>query len=81
MAQTFVRFRLLVPILATLILSLVYSMILLLAFNALRTPVQVADPVDLFLPGVIYDTVLAAVVGPLAVSIHDRRTDPERVDW
>jgi hypothetical protein len=25
--------------------------------------------------------VLAAIVGPLAVTIHDRRASQERVDW
>ena len=81
LARFFVRFRLLVPILATLLLSLVYSMILLVAFNALRTPIQVEDPVALLLPGVVYDTILAAVIGPLAISIHDRRVETERMDW
>lgn len=81
LARYFVRFRLLVPILATLLLSLVFSMILLVAFNALRTPIQVEDPVALFLPGVVYNTILAAVIGPLAISIHDRRADTERMDW
>ena len=81
LARHFVRFRLLVPILATLLLSLVYSMILLVAFNALRTPIQVEDPVALFLPGVVYDAILAAVIGPLAISIHDRRAEAERMDW
>jgi hypothetical protein len=28
-----------------------------------------------FLPGVVYDTILAALIGPLAISIHDRRDE------
>ena len=76
-----VRVRPIVPILATLLLSLLYSMILYLAFNALRTPIPVADPISILLPGVVYDTILAALIGPLAISIHDRRTETERVDW
>ena len=35
----------------------------------------------MILPGAIYDTVLAALIGPLAISIHDRRVQTERVDW
>jgi rod shape-determining protein MreD len=70
-----------VPIIATLLLSLVYSMILLIAFNALRQPIPVVDPVAVLLPGVVYDTVLAALIGPLVISIHDRRAETERVDW
>ena len=81
LARLFVRLRPVVPILATLLLSLLYSMILFAAFNALRTPIPVADPIALAFPGAVYDTVLAALIGPLAISIHDRRTDAERVDW
>ena len=81
LSQFLVRVRPIVPILATLLLSLLYSMILYLAFNVLRTPIPVVDPISVLLPGVVYDTVLAALIGPLAISIHDRRTEAERVDW
>jgi hypothetical protein len=81
LARVLIRLRPVVPILATLLLSLLYSMILFLAFNALRTPIPVADPIALLLPGVVYDTALAALIGPLAISIHDRRADVERMDW
>jgi hypothetical protein len=56
-------------------------MTLYVAFNALRTPIPVADPVSLLIPGAVYDTLLAALIGPLAISIHDRRTESERLDW
>jgi rod shape-determining protein MreD len=72
--------RPLVPIFATILLSLAYSMILFIAFNALRTPIPVADPVAVLLPGAVYDVVLAALFGPLLISIHDRRADTDRVD-
>jgi len=81
LARVFIRFRPIIPILATLLLSLLYSMILYVAFNTLRTPIPVADPISVLLPGVVYDTVLAALIGPLAISIHDRRADVERMDW
>jgi rod shape-determining protein MreD len=81
LARVLVRIRLLVPIVATLVISLAYSMILFVAFNALSARIPVTDPVGVLLPTVIYDTVLAAMIGPLAVSIHDRRLDQERVDW
>jgi len=81
LARLLVRIRLLVPIVATLVLSLAYSMILFLAFNALDARIPVTDPVSVLLPSVIYDTALAALIGPLAISIHDRRLDHERVDW
>jgi rod shape-determining protein MreD len=81
LGRVLIHLRPIVPIVATLLLSLVYSMILLLAFNALRQPIPVVDPVSVLLPGVVYDTVLAALIGPLVISIHDRRAETERVDW
>jgi hypothetical protein len=56
-------------------------MTLFLAFNALRATIPVADPAGAILPGAVFDAVLAALIGPLAVSIHDRRPDDDRVDW
>ena len=81
LAQLLVRVRPIVPVLATLLLSLFYSMTLYVAFNALRTPIPVDDPIALLSPGVVYDTILAALIGPLAISIHDRRAETERLDW
>jgi len=75
------RLRPIVPILATVLLSLTYSMILYAAFTSLRSPIPVTDPVAILLPGAAFDTVLAALIGPLAISIHDRRTETERMDW
>jgi rod shape-determining protein MreD len=81
LGHVFIRLRPIVPILATALLSLLYSMTLYVAFTALRTPIPVADPITTLLPGVVYDTLLAALIGPLVISIHDRRIDTERVDW
>jgi rod shape-determining protein MreD len=82
LGRLFVHLRPIVPILATALLSLLYSMILYVALNALQTPIPVADPLAILVPGAVYDIVLAAVIGPLAISIHDRRAaDAERVDW
>ena len=81
LGRLFVRLRPIVPILATALLSLAYSMILYAAFTSLRSPIPVADPVATLLPGAAYDTVLAALIGPLAISIHDRHTETERMDW
>jgi rod shape-determining protein MreD len=75
------RFRPIVPILATLLLSVPYSMILYLAFNALQSPINVADPIALLPPGLVYDVVLATLIGPLVIAVHDRRTETERADW
>ena len=76
-----VRLRPIVPIVATALLSLLYSMMLFVALNALRTPIPVADPIGVLVPGAVYDVLLAALIGPLAISIHDRRVETERMDW
>lgn len=81
LARSFARLRPIVPIGAVFILSLGYSMILFLAFGTLGAPLPVADPLPVVLPGAVYDAVLAALVGPLVIAVHDRRIDQERVDW
>jgi len=81
LARLFVRLRPIVPILATVLLSLPYSLILLATFNALRSPVAVPDPLAVLFPGLAYDTLVAALLGPLAISIHDRRVESDRPDW
>ena len=81
LGRLFVRLRPIVPILATLLLSLLYSMILFVALNALRAPIPIADPIGILIPGAVYDVLLAALIGPLAISIHDRRVETERMDW
>jgi hypothetical protein len=30
---------------------------------------------------VAYDTVVAVLIGPLAIAVHDRYVEEERVDW
>ncbi len=75
------RLRPLVPIPATFLLSLVYSKSLFVGFYALGASIRVADPAGAILPGAVYDAVLAALIGPIVVAIHDRRADEDRVDW
>jgi rod shape-determining protein MreD len=81
LARSFARLRPIVPIGAVFILSIGYSMILFATFGALGVPLPVADPLGTVLPGAIYDAVLAMIIGPLAVAVHDRRVEQERVDW
>jgi len=75
------RLRPIVPIGAVVVLSLGYSMILYAAFNALGIRITASDPLGLILPSALYDAALAAAIGPLAIAIHDRRLEQERVDW
>jgi len=81
LARLLARFRPIVPIIATFVLSLFYTMTLFAAYSALRSPIHVADPFGPVLPSIVYDTILAALIGPLAISIHDRRAEVERMDW
>jgi rod shape-determining protein MreD len=79
LSRSLIRLRPIVTIIATGLLSLVYSMTLVLLFSVLRPPSALADPLRIVAPSVIYDLVLAAILGPLIVSIHDRLVDEERV--
>ena len=66
------RIRPIVAIIATALLSLLYSMILVLLFSVLRPAAALTDPLRYVAPSVIYDVIVASIFGPLAVSIHDR---------
>jgi rod shape-determining protein MreD len=81
LARSFARLRPIVPIGAVFVLSIGYSMILFTIFGALGAPLPVDDPLSTVVPGAVYDAVLAAIVGPLVIAVHDRRMDQERVDW
>jgi rod shape-determining protein MreD len=81
LGRSFARLRPIVPIGAVFILSIGYSMILFASFGALGAPIPASDPLAAVLPSAIYDAVIAAIVGPLAIAIHDRRLEQERVDW
>jgi rod shape-determining protein MreD len=78
LARSLARIRPIVAIIATALLSLVYSMTLAFLFSVLRPSVALPDPFRILLPSVPYDVIAALVIGPLAVSIHDRMVDEER---
>jgi rod shape-determining protein MreD len=80
-AQPMARLRLISPVLAVPVLSLVYSMLILVLGSTGQGAGTVSNPVPLFLPGMIYDGVLGLVLGPLIVNAHDRQIAVERVDW
>jgi rod shape-determining protein MreD len=79
--RTLVQIRYLAPVIAVLVLSFVYSMVVAILFSALAGPISLSDPLRQLLPGVIYDTVIALVVGPLAMAFKVRHLEQERVDW
>jgi rod shape-determining protein MreD len=80
-AQPMARLRVVAPIIAVPIFSLVYSMLILVLGSTGQGAGTVADPLPLFLPGAGYDAVLGLFLGPLIVNAHDRQLTVERVDW
>lgn len=80
-AHPFPRLRLVAPIVAVPILSFVYSVLIIAMSSATQPGLAAGDPAKLLLPGVIYDAILGMFLGPLAVTLHDRRAVTERVDW
>ncbi len=80
-ARPFPRLRLVAPIVAVPILSLVYSVITVGLISATQPGTVVPDPSRLLLPGVLYDALIGMFLGPLVVTLHDRRTVVERPDW
>ena len=80
-AQPFPRLRLVAPVVAVPVLSLVNSFLILGLSAAAQQSDMVSDPLTLLAPGAIYDGILGMFLGPLAVVLHDRRRATERVDW
>ncbi len=76
----FGRARILAPIVATAIASVVYSMLLLAAVSALSPATLSPTSTDGIVGTMVYDTILAAVFGPLAMAVVLRRRDAEWVD-
>jgi len=79
--QPLARLRALAPIVAVPLLSLAYSMLIFALISATHPAITVADPLGAFTSSAVYDGILAILIGPLAVSIHDRRAAVERVEW
>jgi rod shape-determining protein MreD len=75
------RVRIMAPIVATFAASVVYSILLLVSTTALTTVPITSPAMGAVLPSAVYDTILAAVFGPLVVAIVARRREAERVDW
>lgn len=80
-ARPFPRLRLLAPIVAIPILSVVFSMVLLGVTIAVQPGFTFPDAIGSFLPDAIYDAVIGVLVAPLAITLHDRRTVVERAEW
>lgn len=75
------RVRIIAPVVATAIASPVFSMLLLVTTTALTSASLSSAAFGTVAPSAVYDTVVAALVGPLVVAIVQRRQNADRVDW
>ena len=75
------RARMVAPVVATAITSVLYSLLLLAVTTALTNTPLPGTALDIVVPSAIYDALLALLVGPLAVAIVLRRLSEERVTW
>ena len=80
-ARPFPRLRLVAPIVAVPILSIAYSMVQLGLTIAVQPGFSFPDPIGNFLPDALYDGLIGMFVGPLVITLRDRRTVVERADW
>lgn len=80
-ALPFPRLRLVASVVAVPLLSIVYSVVLSTLNASAQPSVASTGPVGLFIPGALYDTILGMFLGPLAVTLHDRTSATERMDW
>ena len=81
LAQPLVRLRLLAPVVAVPLFSLVYSVLVVILTSSGPPGAGLGDPLGVFVPGAVYDGVLGLLLGPLIVSAHDRQLAVERLDW
>lgn len=81
LAQLTLRFRLLIPVVAVFLFSVVNALLFLVVYGALRGPILAADPLSAVLPAAVYNGIVAAIVGPLTVAVISRRESRERLDW
>jgi rod shape-determining protein MreD len=80
-AQPFPRLRLVAPIVAVPLMSVVYSTLLIGLTAAVQQSAIPNDPLALITPGALYDGVLGLFIGPIVVTLRERRAATERVDW
>jgi rod shape-determining protein MreD len=75
------RIRIVAPVVATVVASPVYQLLLLFATTVLTVAPFTQAALATVLPSTVYDTVVAAIFGPLVMAIVLRRQAQERMDW
>lgn len=81
LGRTLGRVRYVAPAVAVFFGSILSSVLFLVLYGALRERIPVADPVRAMMPDAIYSTVVALIVGPIAVGFQRRAAERERVAW
>jgi hypothetical protein len=81
LGRALARFRYAVPVVAVFIFAVVNAILFLAIYGALRGPIQVPDALGAVMPAAVYDTLLAALVGPVGIAWLARRQDRDRIDW
>ena len=81
LGHALIRFRYVAPVLTVFVFSIANALLFLAVYGALRGPIAAPDPLGSILPAALYDTLLAVIVGPLAVAVILRRENRERLDW
>jgi rod shape-determining protein MreD len=75
------RARLPLLVAAAFGLSLATALIGLLVYGALAGPIPAPDPIGSVLPDAIYTTVVFIAALPIAVALHRRFGEQERIAW
>ena len=73
--------RLVAPAVAMFPLAILYAVLSMVASGALRGPIALGDSIGVIAPRVIADTLLAGLVGGVALWSRTRRPAQERLDW
>ena len=69
------------PVVAIPILSVVYSMTLVGLTAAVQPGLSYPNPITAFLRDALYDALIGMFLGPIVVTLRDRRTVVERAEW
>ena len=81
LARPFPRLRLVAPVVAVPILSVAYSMLIVGLTIAVQPGFSYPNLLGAALPDALYDALIGMFVGPLAITLRDRRTVVERAEW
>jgi rod shape-determining protein MreD len=75
------RLRVIAPVVATAVAAPVYQLLLLFSTTVLSAAPFTSAALATVVPSTIYDTIVAALFGPLVMAIMLRRQAQERMDW